>query len=161
MLVGLRGQWQPPPARYLPGKNVLSLGKSEVLRVILNYQISGQLLTFSGCYLCPVRGRIACRMENLDDETLKAIAAAKVSAHFPALSRQDRSWRPWLRACLPLPIPHPGPFQFPTLTLGKDQRSVRRIYICASASLDSMSWIIFSATASGVSTVMPGRPAAE
>jgi len=34
-----------------------------------------------------VRGRIARRMEDLDDETLKAIAAAEVPAHFAYLDK--------------------------------------------------------------------------
>ena len=36
-----------------------------------------------------VRGRIARRMEDLDDETLKAIAAAEVPAHFAYLDKID------------------------------------------------------------------------
>jgi prevent-host-death family protein len=36
-----------------------------------------------------VRGRVARRMEDLDDETLKAIAAAEVPAHFTYLDKID------------------------------------------------------------------------
>jgi prevent-host-death family protein len=36
-----------------------------------------------------VRGRVARRMEDLDDETLKAIAAAEVPAHFAYLDKID------------------------------------------------------------------------
>ncbi len=36
-----------------------------------------------------VRGRVARRMKDLDDETLKAIAAAEVPAHFAYLENLD------------------------------------------------------------------------
>ena len=36
-----------------------------------------------------VRGRVARRMEDLDDETLKAIAAAEVPPHFACLDKID------------------------------------------------------------------------
>ena len=36
-----------------------------------------------------VRGRVASRMEDLDDETLKAIAAAEVPPHFAYLDKID------------------------------------------------------------------------
>ena len=36
-----------------------------------------------------VRGRVGRRMEDLDDETLKAIAAAEVPAHFAYLDKID------------------------------------------------------------------------
>jgi prevent-host-death family protein len=36
-----------------------------------------------------VRGRVTRRMEDLDDETLKAIAAAEVPAHFANLDNLD------------------------------------------------------------------------
>ena len=36
-----------------------------------------------------VRGRVARRMEDLDDETLKAIAAAEVPPHFAYLDKID------------------------------------------------------------------------
>ena len=36
-----------------------------------------------------VRGRVARRTEDLDDETLKAIAAAEVPAHFAYLDKID------------------------------------------------------------------------
>jgi PHD/YefM family antitoxin component YafN of YafNO toxin-antitoxin module len=36
-----------------------------------------------------VRGRVARRMEDLDDETLKTIAAAEVPPHFASLDKID------------------------------------------------------------------------
>ena len=36
-----------------------------------------------------IRGRVARRMEDLDDDTLKAIAAAEVPAHFAYLDNID------------------------------------------------------------------------
>ena len=36
-----------------------------------------------------VRGRVARRIEDLDDETLKALAAAEVPAHFAYLDKID------------------------------------------------------------------------
>ncbi len=58
------------------------------------------------------------------------------SSGLPRISRPDRSWRPWLRACLPLPFPHPGLVNS-LLLPSAGSASVKRIYICASASPES------------------------
>jgi hypothetical protein len=47
------------------------------------------VLILASAFEALVRGRIARRMEDLDDETLKAIAAAEVPAHFAYLDKID------------------------------------------------------------------------